>query len=286
MDFKDLTIIKDLNTTKSISRTAENLYMSQPAITYRINRMEKEFGSKLLTRHSGGVIFTHSGEHLLEYSNKFLHELDILKNKLSSERNDIAGSVNLYVSITFAKHYLAQIMKKFESHYPNISLNLTTCVSRKITHDVIVNKNIDILIARSDDIDINLEKIVILKEPYGIISSSPIDLNQLNSITRIKHPYSPEAIIDKWCEKVFTKKFSGKVISVDSIETNLALVSQGLGWTILPKIHLFHHKSLFFYPLDNNCDDSTCIKTMIIYNKDSCSQVVNKTVDFFAQNVK
>ena len=61
MDEKDYELLLDLSETKNITKTASRLYMTQPAITKRIQKMEEELNCQLFLRSKKGVILTPSG---------------------------------------------------------------------------------------------------------------------------------------------------------------------------------------------------------------------------------
>ena len=79
MDEKDYELLLDLNETKNITKTASRLYMTQPAITKRIQKMEEELSCQLFLRSKKGVILTHSGESIIHYENDILLKRRLLK---------------------------------------------------------------------------------------------------------------------------------------------------------------------------------------------------------------
>ena len=58
MDEKDWNAMRIVYEEKNISRAAERLYISQPALTYRLKNLEKEFGTTLFYKVKGGIEFT------------------------------------------------------------------------------------------------------------------------------------------------------------------------------------------------------------------------------------
>ena len=68
MDSRDWQILKLIDEEKSLTKTAQRLFISQPSLTYRLNKLEKEFNTPLLNRYSNGVTFTPQGEIILNLS--------------------------------------------------------------------------------------------------------------------------------------------------------------------------------------------------------------------------
>lgn len=283
IDFKDFIILININETKSISETSRKLYISQPAITYRLKKLENELEIKILNRHSDGVSFTNQGMYLLDYCKKAIQDYEKIKTTIKKINNDLYGKINIYVSTVFAKYYLASILKKFKNEFPNIEIILKTFSSCDLNPDLIGNHNADIVIRRGD-IASNSSKVILTEEAYGIISKIPINFNQLKSLTWIKYDLptqmEPDEIFVNWCYNTLKDNSFNKIIQVNSIEASLDLVSQGLGWTMLPKIHLNNFKSLFFYPLINVNGEVVKLKNILLHDNNSENLASNLFVDF------
>ena len=69
MDYTDWMIIHVLAKEKNLTATAEKLFISQPALTYRIKRIEKEFNTTIFTRTAKGVFLTSHGILVAKYVN-------------------------------------------------------------------------------------------------------------------------------------------------------------------------------------------------------------------------
>lgn len=288
IDYKDLIILINISENKSISEASRKLYLSQPAITYRLINLEKELGIKILNRHSDGVSFTNQGMYLLEYSKKAIQDYENLKTTIKKINNDVCGQISIYVSTVFAKYYLASILKKFKNEFPNIEIILKTFSSCYLNPDLIKNKNADIVIRRGD-ISFNDKKVILAEEPYGIVSKTPLNFNQLKSLTWIKYdlptPMEPDEIFENWCKTILKDTSFTKIIQVNSIEASLDLVSQGLGWTMLPIVHLNNFKSLFFYPIIDEKGKVVKLKNILLHDNNSENLASKLFVDFVTQNM-
>ncbi|GMA62390.1 LysR family transcriptional regulator [Alicyclobacillus fastidiosus] len=70
MDTKDLQLFLAASRNKSISRTAEQLFMSQSTVTTRLQRLERDIGYQLFDRMPNGVQLTPEGARFLPWLNK------------------------------------------------------------------------------------------------------------------------------------------------------------------------------------------------------------------------
>ncbi|WP_052363954.1 LysR family transcriptional regulator [Geomicrobium sp. JCM 19037] len=95
MNEKDWILLQTLYEVKSITKTAEMLYISQPAITYRLSSIEREFGIEIAKRSNKGLKFTSEGEYLVHYFEKMSRELEKTKDWLLNMGKKIQGNLRL-----------------------------------------------------------------------------------------------------------------------------------------------------------------------------------------------
>jgi DNA-binding transcriptional LysR family regulator len=268
MDSNDWVILTTINAERSLTKTAERLYISQPSLTYRLNKLEKEFGIKILDRHSSGVSFTIQGQYILKYAEEMLEKLNFVKDFVQNMNEPVSGTLRLGVSTVFAKFKIAPILKIYHNRFPDVKIVLKTGSSTLELPNMLRENIVDVIIRRGD-IDWPEKKHVILEEPYGIVSSYPIEFNQLPSIPWVQDETalitkSADAFYD-WWKSQFSSPPPADIIQVNSIEASVQIVSQGLGWTMIPKIHIGNQRSLFFYPLILSDGQPMLRKTIMAY---------------------
>ena len=109
MNDKDYLIISTLGETRNITRAAERLFMTQSALSKRIKLIEQEFGCELLIRTHQGIFFTDAGEQVLAFCRSTVAGLNIVKQQLETETNQISGTLRIGYSISYGYHrYLKQ----------------------------------------------------------------------------------------------------------------------------------------------------------------------------------
>lgn len=109
---------------KSISRAAEVLYISQPAISKAIMKIEKDTGVVLFSRNSRGVTLTDEGEVLFEYIQRAMNEISIAERLLTRLKKKEAGAIKVGVSTTLCRYFLIPILKGFIEQYPHIQIKI------------------------------------------------------------------------------------------------------------------------------------------------------------------
>lgn len=268
MDSSDWKILKIINEERSLTKAAERLYISQPSLTYRLNKMEKEFGVVILNRHSTGISFTIQGEYILKYALEMLDKLKLVKDHVQNMKEPIWGTLRLGISTVLAKSKIAPVLKTYHNRFPDVKIILKTGSSTLELPNLLRENVVDVIIKRGD-MEWPENKHIISEEPYGIISSSPIEFDQLTSIPWIQSEMSLITKADKvfydWWQSRFSSSPPTNTVQVNSIEASVELVSQGFGWTVAPKIHTGNRRSLFFYPLIWPDGNAITQKTIIAY---------------------
>ena len=244
MDDKDWVMLKTIAAEKNLTKSADRLYLSQPALTYRLRNLEKEFGTQLVSRRPTGVLLTPQGEYLLSYSEEMLSQMNKVKERIKNMENKVQGTLRLGTSSVFAHYELPQILKSFLHRFPDVEVLLKTGLSRHI-HRMLQKEEVSIAILRGDYHWVD-EKFLLREEPICLVSSSPIEFSELPYKPQISYltDSSLEPVIQDWWRESFACAPHVN-LEVDSMDTCRQMVLHGLGWAILPEIGLGEQSGLF-----------------------------------------
>ena len=103
----------------NISKAAKELYISQPAISKAISKLEDSLGLSLFTRSSRGVQLTSEGEILFEHTREAFDALDRGEQELKRIQEFDIGHLRIGVSNTLCKYILLPYLKTFIDQYPH-----------------------------------------------------------------------------------------------------------------------------------------------------------------------
>ena len=121
---------------KNISKGAEKLFVTQPAVSKQLKLLEHDFGAELF-RKSGREIFpTEEGEILYKYAKNVLSEENKIYSMLKKD-GKLTGTLTIYTSSVPADYYIQDLIFKFHSLYPDINY-----VINKVDSDIVF-KNIE-----------------------------------------------------------------------------------------------------------------------------------------------
>ena len=237
MDEKDYELHLDLNETKNITKTASRLFLTQPAITKRIQKMEEELKCPLFLRSKKGVILTPSGESIIPYAKEILLNTSRLKEQALASQNKICGTLRLGSSLNYSHYRLPAILKEYTDKYPDVDVQITTGQSKQL-FQLLNQDEISIAILRGQfpwDEACHL----ISTEPMCFVCSMENKGRPLNEYSYIgRHTDSNlTARIQRWLTEHDLRQIRPS-LWIDNIDTCKEMARYGLGWCILPRICL------------------------------------------------
>lgn len=280
MDEKDWHILTTLHEEKNITKSAQRLYISQPALTYRLQQLEKEFDTKIVSRGKKGVEFTVKGEFLVQYAHDMLYQLRKTKEHVLNMDNTVKGTLRLGVSGLFARYELPSLLKEFLAVYPDVEVNLKTGWSSDI-HQLLQKEESHIGIVRGD-YNWKENKILLHEEKICIASSKKVDFEDLPFLPRVNYQtdQSLKNTIENWWQETYS---APPMISmeVDRIDTCKELVLNGLGYAILPEICINNDEELYIAPILLN-ENRYLLRNTWIYYRDVTLELaqVKAFIDF------
>lgn len=284
MDEKDWNAMRIVYEEKNISRAAERLYISQPALTYRLKNLEKEFGTTLFYKVKGGIEFTPEGAHLVEYSEEMLKKLQKTKDNMLNMNNEVRGTLRLGVSSNFAQYKLPGILKKFSTIYPNVQFNVNTGWSTDIMK-LLDSSSVQLGILRGN-YDWSGMKTLLHEERLCLISKTEINMENLPKLPMInyKTDSSLKNLMNGWWHDRYTEP-PFIVMETDRQETCKEMVKNDLGIAILPEICLQPSDNLFTQDLSYKNGKPVFRNTWLMYNQDSLKlTTVKKFINYLNEN--
>jgi DNA-binding transcriptional LysR family regulator len=282
MDFKDFAILQVLYEEMNIKKAAERLYISQPAVSYRIQQLERELNSKLLIRGNKGIQFTAQGEYLVNSTKRLLADTERIIEHLHSMHQEIQGTLKLGVANNFALYRLPSILEHFVQAYPKVKIMLRTGVGKeimKLLHDGEIHIGIE-----SAGHPWLEHKIRISRERICLISREPIQLEDLPNLHQI-HITTPSIknLLAVW----WTKKFSTPpniTMETNYVEICKRMVMNGLGVAFVPSFCLDPHDSLHITEITSESGEHFYMDNWLNYREASTGlPIVTEFIKFIGR---
>lgn len=127
----------------NISAASKELYISQPAVSKSVTKLESNLGTKLLIRSSRGVSLTNEGKILYDRLAQAFHAIELGEEQLKYESNSEAWHITIGASTTLCKYVLLPHLKEFVRHYPHVRISIS-CQSTYETIKALEDRSIDI----------------------------------------------------------------------------------------------------------------------------------------------
>lgn len=179
-------IFCDVARSKSFSKTAKALFMTQPAVSQSILQLENSLGAKLFIRTPKGVTLTQEGELIYEYARSAISLLEMGEEKLKDIQGLLTGKLSIGVGDTTAKLYLLPYLDNFHKQCPNIKLNIVNGTTIELC-EMLKNGHIDLAIC-----NLPIEDPLIQSEPYMTVHDIFVAGTAFKD--KINHPLSFEEL--------------------------------------------------------------------------------------------
>lgn len=177
----------------SISAAVDVLFISQPAITFQIKKLEEQLGISLFTRTKHGVILTDEGKVLFDYVESGIESITNGENALSNLKNLDSGVIRIGASTTVCRHIVMPYLEKFHELYPKIDIQIVNNLTSNLLKDLRdgnldilflnmpMNENNDLKIIRLTDV----QDIFVGNKKYYDLTKGKLNLENLNSFPLI-----------------------------------------------------------------------------------------------------
>ena len=181
INFELYKVFYEVANEGSISKGADKLMISQPAVSQSIQTLENELGGKLFTRTPKGVVLTNEGEELYKYIKEGMSYFINGTNKFMSLKTLESGTLNIGSTTVISENYLIPYIALFHSMYPNVKITIQNDLTDNLFRDL-RNGNLDIVITSipNDTKGFKLEKICDLHDIF--VSSKKENFNFKNLI--------------------------------------------------------------------------------------------------------
>lgn len=225
---------------ESFSRAAEELHMTQPAVSQYIQQLEFSIGARLLERSNKFVRLNEAGKIVYHHAKEMLGLYTRMECLVDDLMNKASGPLSIGASFTYGEYILPHVMTKICKDYPQIVPNIT-----------IGNTNYIAALVKSYDLDCGIIEGELLDDKLTI---EPFATDTMNVMISANHRFANKVNVSKaeleaetWVvreqgsgtraatEKVFAKLCiqPSKVIECGSTKIIKETVREGLGLTLL-----------------------------------------------------
>ena len=152
----------------SVSRAAEALFVSQPAISLQLQALERELGVPLFERSGRRLVPSREGQLLYEMAQPLVENLDGLEARFRDKVRGLdAGELNIAANSSTILYLLPKIVERFRLHHPDVRLTLHNAISADGT-DLLREDAADLAIGSMTDVPADSQVDYGTTTTYGI----------------------------------------------------------------------------------------------------------------------
>jgi DNA-binding transcriptional LysR family regulator len=241
MDFYQLAYFRKVVETRSISRAAEEIHITQPAVSKQIRSLEEELGARLFDRIGKKLYLTKTGELFNSYAERILRSVQEARAAVKDMTEECSGELVIGTSDHIGLHRLPDVLKAFIAAYPKVDLKLR-CHRSETILDMVSRNQVDLGVITLPGVTANIVSKTIWKDTLSPVFPGNHPLAAMK-ILRLKDMARHGMILPEsgtTTRKIIDSAFSRKglvpnvIMEVAYIETIKVLVKVGLGISILP----------------------------------------------------
>ncbi len=116
----------------SFTKAAEQLFMTQPAVTFQIKQLEEQFNARLFERSHGKIALTPAGQMVMSYAERILGLSEEMETRVADLTGAMGGPLLLGASLTIAEYILPRILGEFKAQHPQVHAHMTVGNSEMI----------------------------------------------------------------------------------------------------------------------------------------------------------
>lgn len=232
---RQLKVFEAVARRLSFSRAAEELHLTQPAVSTQIRTLEGHVGMPLFEQLGKKIYLTQAGDELLHFSRAIIGQFEEAQAALAQLKGIAGGKLNVAV-ISAGDYFFPQLMVAFARQHPGVQLNLTVHNREELLDKMAANRT-DLAVMVRPPVGLDTQNDAFAPHPYVIVGApdhplagrGPIAMTDL-----VRHPFViRERGSDTWfsMEEAFGAHLAELNVAMEirSTETIKQAVIAGIG---------------------------------------------------------
>ncbi len=234
----------------SLTRAAEELYISQPAVSRSIKQLETQLGVSLFTRtHRGMQLSANGGKIIFEEVERALKLLSDAQNRISEMKTSATGTIRIGASDTIFEYFLADKIVEFNERFPAVKIELLADVTPQTIEKLKADKCdvafVNLPIDNDPELKLygncmRLNDIFVTSEKYAELTTSEVGVESLKKYPLILMEQNTVSrrSLDNFLSSIGVNLEPS--IEVGSWDLMKRLVSRGMGIGVIPRQYVEH----------------------------------------------
>ncbi|MBM7647296.1 DNA-binding transcriptional LysR family regulator [Bacillus ectoiniformans] len=239
MSYSEFQLLTVLAEEMNMRKAAEKLFVSQPALSQRLQSIEKDWGTKIFNRSTKGLSLTPSGEIISDFAREVMAKREKVLENLQALESEVHGTLKIACATIVGQNWLPQVLKKFIENYPHAKISLMTGWSSEISK-ALYEGEVHLGIIRGTP-EWKGRKIHLFEDSLYLVDKEIKSVEEILTTDKPFIQFKSDSTyyqeIQEWWHRQFQQAPKQSIV-VDQIETCRQMVFNGIGYAILPAITL------------------------------------------------
>ncbi len=287
MNTKHFESILELAKTRNFNRAAENLYISQPSLTYQINAIEQEIGFRIFDRSGKGATLTPAGEQFVTT----IRDINAQLNKAIEQGQNFSAryrdNIRIGMSVRSAIYYLPELMKEFRKEEPSVSITPSfdyyNYLEPFLSGETDIVFSLKELVRHIPDIRIHdfyeSHIYLVCRHDDPLIGKSLIKKEDLSHRTLMVGGGSPNAL--KRLQQEIISDSTVSYFNSNDHDTSLTYIAAGKAVVLSPGFLNDHNPQFVWIPFDTDITFQCVLCTHNSDNRKPVRELVRKMIDYY-----
>jgi len=285
-----LFVFHEVAKHRSFSKAAEELFISQPAVTKRIKELERRVGMGLILRRRDGFALTDAGKILFKYAQKISYHFMEIENVLGDLQKDHHGLLRIGTTESYSKCLMPRLLSGFQTSFPFMKIALDVGNSEEIEKSLLFYKNDLGLIgvtkksSRFESIPFLKEELVLIVSPgHPLIKKQTVSLKEMGGypfIIRAKGSTTRKVLLEAFRALDIQPSL---LVEAGSSEFIKQWVSEGKGVSIIAK-RIVEDEGKKGFVKTIPLLEKLCLEVAFLYLKEERSNPAIKTFIRYIEN--
>ncbi|MCB1858602.1 MAG: LysR family transcriptional regulator [Gammaproteobacteria bacterium] len=243
MEISELKAFLAVAETASFSRAADQLYLTQPAVSKRVSGLEEKLDIRLFDRIGRRVTLTEAGQRLLPSARQIIGEIANIHRSIANLNEEIGGTLTMATSHHIGLRRLPPVLKAYSHRFPKVKLDIRFMDSETACTEVEQGILELAIVTLPPEPPLNLKVQEIWCDMLHFVVAKDHPLARMQEVHLADLAIHP-AVLASW--GTYTREILEKAMkpynlhlnigmSTNYLETLKMMVSIGLGWSLLPE---------------------------------------------------
>ncbi|WP_420332934.1 LysR family transcriptional regulator [Roseibium sp.] len=234
MTFEQLKTFLSVARMGGVRRAAEQLNVSQPAVSTRISGLETYLGTELFSRVSTGVVLTRQGVLLRNHAEQIMEIMERIKGEVMAD-DSVSSLLRLGVAETVAQTWLPDFIRELHSRFPRLKIEVSVDISVNL-REMLLDRSLDLTMLMGPVSEYSVDNLDL--PPFELSWYRPIDLRDPDLSTTPVITYNRNSRPHRELTQELRDRYgsSAQIFPTNSLSTGFEMVASGIGVGILPRV--------------------------------------------------